>query len=64
MNIHDLEAFIAVVETGSIVGASARLNSALADVTRLHLARGLAGGHHAFYTHEAAEADGFRARGL
>ncbi|TIU37179.1 MAG: LysR family transcriptional regulator, partial [Mesorhizobium sp.] len=26
MNIHDLEAFVAVVETGSIVGASARLN--------------------------------------
>ncbi|TIT47845.1 MAG: LysR family transcriptional regulator, partial [Mesorhizobium sp.] len=25
MNIHDLEAFVAVVETGSIVGASARL---------------------------------------
>ena len=26
MNIHDLEAFVAVVETGSIVAASARLN--------------------------------------
>ena len=34
MNIHDLEAFIAVVETGSIVGASARLNLTQPGVTR------------------------------
>jgi DNA-binding transcriptional LysR family regulator len=34
MNTHDLEAFIAVVETGSIVGASARLNLTQPGVTR------------------------------
>jgi DNA-binding transcriptional LysR family regulator len=34
MNIHDLEAFIAVVETGSIVAASARLNLTQPGVTR------------------------------
>ena len=34
MNIHDLEAFIAVVETGSIVGASARLNLTQPGITR------------------------------
>jgi DNA-binding transcriptional LysR family regulator len=34
MNIHDLEAFVAVVETGSIVGASARLNLMQPGVTR------------------------------
>lgn len=34
MNIRDLEAFIAVVETGSIVGASARLNLTQPGVTR------------------------------
>lgn len=34
MNIHDLEAFVAVVETGSIVGASARLNITQPGVTR------------------------------
>ncbi len=34
MNIHDLEAFISVVETGSIVGASARLNLTQPGVTR------------------------------
>jgi DNA-binding transcriptional LysR family regulator len=34
MNIHDIEAFIAVVETGSIVGASARLNLTQPGVTR------------------------------
>lgn len=34
MNIPDLEAFIAVVETGSIVGASARLNLTQPGVTR------------------------------
>jgi DNA-binding transcriptional LysR family regulator len=34
MNIHDLEAFVAVVETGSIVGASARLNLTQPGVTR------------------------------
>lgn len=34
MNIHDLEAFIAVVETGSIVGASARLHLTQPGVTR------------------------------
>lgn len=34
MNIHDLEAFIAVVETGSVVGASARLHLTQPGVTR------------------------------
>jgi DNA-binding transcriptional LysR family regulator len=34
MNIHDLEAFVAVVETGSIVAASARLNLTQPGVTR------------------------------
>lgn len=34
MNIHDLEAFIAVVKTGSIVGASTRLNLTQPGVTR------------------------------
>jgi DNA-binding transcriptional LysR family regulator len=34
MNIHDLEAFVAVVETGSIVGASTRLNLTQPGVTR------------------------------
>ncbi|WP_353184658.1 LysR family transcriptional regulator [Bosea sp. (in: a-proteobacteria)] len=34
MNIPDLEAFVAVVETGSIVGASARLNLTQPGVTR------------------------------
>lgn len=34
MNTHDLEAFIAVVETGSIVGASAKLNLTQPGVTR------------------------------
>ena len=34
MNIHDIEAFVAVVETGSIVGASARLNLTQPGVTR------------------------------
>jgi DNA-binding transcriptional LysR family regulator len=34
MNIHDLEAFIAVVETGSIVAASTRLNLTQPGVTR------------------------------
>ncbi|MEK7948053.1 LysR family transcriptional regulator [Pigmentiphaga sp. YJ18] len=34
MNIHDLEAFVAVVETGSIVGASARLHLTQPGVTR------------------------------
>ncbi|MCZ0734975.1 LysR family transcriptional regulator [Phreatobacter sp. AB_2022a] len=34
MNTHDLEAFLAVVETGSIVGASARLNLTQPGVTR------------------------------
>jgi DNA-binding transcriptional LysR family regulator len=34
MNVHDLEAFVAVVETGSIVGASARLNLTQPGVTR------------------------------
>jgi DNA-binding transcriptional LysR family regulator len=34
MNIPDLEAFVAVVETGSIVGASARLNITQSAVTR------------------------------
>lgn len=34
MNIHDLEAFVAVVETGSVVGASARLNLTQPGVTR------------------------------
>ncbi len=34
MNIHDLEAFVAVVETGSIVSASARLNLTQPGVTR------------------------------
>ena len=34
MNLHDLEAFVAVVETGSIVGASARLNLTQPGVTR------------------------------
>src|SRR5215470_1587084 len=34
MNTHDLEAFIAVVETGSIVAASARLNLTQPGVTR------------------------------
>jgi DNA-binding transcriptional LysR family regulator len=34
MNTHDLEAFVAVVETGSIVGASARLNLTQPGVTR------------------------------
>jgi DNA-binding transcriptional LysR family regulator len=34
MNIHDLEAFVAVVETGSIIGASARLNLTQPGVTR------------------------------
>jgi DNA-binding transcriptional LysR family regulator len=34
MNIHDLEAFIAVVETGSVVSASARLNLTQPGVTR------------------------------
>ncbi|HEV2675247.1 MAG TPA: LysR family transcriptional regulator [Aliidongia sp.] len=34
MNIRDLEAFVAVVETGSIVGASARLNLTQPGVTR------------------------------
>ncbi|WP_158813430.1 LysR family transcriptional regulator [Methylocapsa sp. S129] len=34
MNIHDIEAFVAVVETGSIVAASARLNLTQPGVTR------------------------------
>lgn len=34
MNSHDLEAFVAVVETGSIVAASARLNLTQPGVTR------------------------------
>lgn len=34
MNVHDLEAFIAVVETGSIVAASARLRLTQPGVTR------------------------------
>lgn len=34
MNMHDLEAFVAVVETGSIVAASARLNLTQPGVTR------------------------------
>ena len=34
MNLHDLEAFVAVVETGSIVGASVRLNLTQPGVTR------------------------------
>jgi DNA-binding transcriptional LysR family regulator len=34
MNIHDLEAFVAVVETGSIVSASARLHLTQPGVTR------------------------------
>jgi DNA-binding transcriptional LysR family regulator len=34
MNVHDLEAFVAVVETGSIVSASARLNLTQPGVTR------------------------------
>lgn len=34
MNIRDLEAFVAVVETGSIVGAAARLNLTQPGVTR------------------------------
>jgi DNA-binding transcriptional LysR family regulator len=34
MNIHDIEAFVAVVETGSIVGASVRLNLTQPGVTR------------------------------
>jgi DNA-binding transcriptional LysR family regulator len=34
MNIHDLEAFVAVVETGSIVAASTRLNLTQPGVTR------------------------------
>ena len=34
MNIRDLEAFVAVVETGSIVGASARLNLTQPGVSR------------------------------
>ena len=34
MNTHDLEAFVAVVETGSIVAASARLNLTQPGVTR------------------------------
>jgi DNA-binding transcriptional LysR family regulator len=34
MNMHDLEAFLAVVETGSIVAASARLNLTQPGVTR------------------------------
>jgi DNA-binding transcriptional LysR family regulator len=34
MNIHDLEAFIAVVETGSIVGASARLHLTQPGISR------------------------------
>jgi DNA-binding transcriptional LysR family regulator len=34
MNVHDLEAFVAVVETGSIIGASARLNLTQPGVTR------------------------------
>ena len=34
MNTRDLEAFIAVVETGSIVAASARLNLTQPGVTR------------------------------
>lgn len=34
MNIHNLEAFVAVVETGSIVAASARLNLTQPGVTR------------------------------
>jgi DNA-binding transcriptional LysR family regulator len=46
MNVRDLEAFVAVVETGSIVGASARLNLTQPGVTRrvqnLELALGAA----------------------
>lgn len=34
MNTHDLVAFVAVVETGSIVAASARLNLTQPGVTR------------------------------
>jgi DNA-binding transcriptional LysR family regulator len=34
MNLYDLDAFIAVVETGSIVGASARLNLTQPGITR------------------------------
>ncbi|AOY98836.1 LysR family transcriptional regulator [Cupriavidus sp. USMAHM13] len=34
MNLHDLEAFVAVVETGSIVGASARLHLTQPGITR------------------------------
>ncbi|MDE1993133.1 MAG: LysR family transcriptional regulator [Rhizobiaceae bacterium] len=34
MNIHDLEAFVAVVETGSIVSASARINLTQPGITR------------------------------
>ncbi|TIT02242.1 LysR family transcriptional regulator [Mesorhizobium sp.] len=34
MNLHDLEAFVAVVETGSVVGASGRLNLTQPGVSR------------------------------
>ena len=34
MNLRDLEAYVAVVETGSIIGASARLNLTQPGVTR------------------------------
>lgn len=34
MNIHDLEAFVAVVETGSIVAAAARINLTQPGITR------------------------------
>ncbi|NLR98886.1 LysR family transcriptional regulator [Rhizobium sp. P38BS-XIX] len=34
MNIHDLEAFVAVVETGSLVAASARINLTQPGITR------------------------------
>ena len=44
MNTHDLEAFVAVVETGSIVGASIRLNLTQPGITRRiqNLEQGLA----------------------
>ena len=43
MNLHDLEAFVAVVETGSIVGASARLHLTQPGITRRVQSGGAAG---------------------
>ncbi len=59
MNTHDLVAFVAVVETGSIVAASARLNLTQPGVTRrIQNLEEMLGAQLLDRLVEAAEADG------